>query len=129
MNTQERTVNVRLLVFSGRPDPEWTLPAEMMDALAGRLKQAVGAQEAPAPAAPALGYRGFLVRTGGAVAGLPEEFTVYRNVVTVPQGREKAQHWVDTSGIEDLLLREARREHGTLLDQLGVKGGTSSEAF
>ncbi|MCA1791201.1 MAG: hypothetical protein LC667_15520, partial [Thioalkalivibrio sp.] len=101
----------------------------MMDALAGRLKEAVGAREAPASAPPPLGYRGFLVRTGGEVAGLPEEFIVYRNVVTVPRGREKAQHWMDTSGIEDLLLREARREHGTLLDQLGVRGGSSSEAF
>jgi hypothetical protein len=126
MSTQERMVNVRLLVFSGRPDPEWTLSPEAVDALASRVKKAVGSQEIPAPPPPVLGYRGFLVR-GGTLAGLPPEFTVFRRVVTVPRGRGEAQHWMDTSGVEDLLLQEARRDHDTLLGQLGVQGGRGGQ--
>jgi len=110
---------VRLLIFSGRPDPEWTLDDEARDQLLGRVREALGKEESNPPPAASLGYRGFLVRTTRPTAA-PPEFTVFRGVLTVGAA-SRAAHWRDIANVEELLLTQAReRGYGDALDLFGA---------
>ncbi len=65
------------LLFSGRPDPEWTLDAADAAALVSLLRSAPAPAEGAAPAPPALGYRG--VRLVSEASGI--SWTVYSGVI------------------------------------------------
>lgn len=120
---QRRAVTIRLMVYSGRPDPEWEADAAEIDALAERAARAVGGEPSNAPPAGGLGYRGFLIRSGD--PRLPRELTVFRGVVTEHDGRA-ARHWRDNAGLEELLIEQAAaHDQGAVLAALGVtrRGG------
>ena len=120
MESQEPSVTVRLLIFSGRPDPEWTLDEESKDQLSSRLHEALGREDSNPPPPPRLGYRGFLVRPSRAAASELPEFTVFRGVLTVGAGA-RARHSRDAAGVEELLLAQAReRGYGEALDVFGA---------
>jgi hypothetical protein len=115
------TVSVSLLVFSGRPDPEWTLDEQTAGQLAERVKKTLSGEQVRTEPIGGLGYRGFTVRTQRSLLGLPTEFTVYQDVLTVEPG-PKAVHWRDTGGVEDWLLSQAReRGFGDFLDWGGAR--------
>ncbi len=119
MESQE-SVNVRLLIFSGRPDPEWSLDAEARDQLFARLRKTIGKEESNPPPTGGLGYRGFLVRTRLAKPSQIPEFTVFRGVLNVGAG-PRAVHWRDIGGVEELLLTQAReRGWGEALEAFGA---------
>jgi hypothetical protein len=119
MESQEPSTIVRLLIFSGRPDPEWMLDDEARDQLSARVREALGKEESNPPPPAGLGYRGFLVRTARPVSQLPE-FTVFRGVLTAGAG-QRAAHWRDIAGVEELLLTQAReRGYGDALDLFGA---------
>jgi hypothetical protein len=61
-------------VFSGRPDPEWTLPADQARRLRS-LAESLPKTDAALPAPPALGYRGIELRTG------EESWTAFHELV------------------------------------------------
>lgn len=121
---------VRLLIFSGRPDPEWTLDGQARDELSGRVRETLGAEESNPPPPAGLGYRGFLVKSRPQAQPRLPQFTVFRGVLTVDSGLRTA-HWRDVAGVEDLLLTQAReRGYGEALDLFGAgakgKGGQPS---
>ena len=119
MESQEPSTIVRLLIFSGRPDPEWTLDDEARDQMTGRVREALGKERSNPPPPAGLGYRGFLVRTTRPTAS-PPEFTVFRGVLTVGAG-PRATHWRDIAGLEELLLTQAReRGYGDALELFGA---------
>jgi len=110
---------VRLFIFSGQPDPQWSLDEIAMAELRRRLQQTLGVERASPPPQGGLGYRGFLVESLVPALGLPRAFTVFRGVLSEPPGAH-ANHWQDRGGVEALLLAEARaRGHGKALDALG----------
>jgi hypothetical protein len=112
--------SVRLLIFSGRPDPEWTVGASELEELVGLLKGVVGGEPIHPPPAGGLGYRGFLVR-GAPLGQRPADVTVFRGVITEQAGA-RAAHWRDTRGIERWLLDQARKKgHGQLLEAEGIE--------
>jgi hypothetical protein len=120
-NGQEVTApTVRLLIYSGRPDPEWSVGSDELPGLVGLLRRVMGAEEIhPLPAA-ALGYRGFLVR-GVSVGDRPTDFNVLRRVVTERSGT-RTRHWRDTAGVERWLLEQARgRGYGAVLASEGIE--------
>lgn len=122
MTTEVNEIVVELLIFSGRPDPEWVLEEEEIATLRDRLGSIQ--RDEPIDEAPSggLGYRGFLVRNEGKLSDIPSEFIVYKNVLTEEPG-PKARHWRDSSEIEEFLLATARRQGlGELLDAAGVEG-------
>lgn len=104
---------VRLLIFSGRPDPQWSLDADEAEGLAERLAESVGREKIHPPPLAGLGYRGFrLILTEQG----PTEFVVYRSVVTENPGRAEV-YWRDVGRVERWLLDDARRRgYGDLLD-------------
>jgi hypothetical protein len=119
METPQSSPTVRLLVFSGKPDPEWPLDNDTRDQLLARVRDVVGKKEGGSPPLPKLGYRGFLVRPSRYDAtGFPE-FSVSHGVVTTGGGRNM-RHWQDVAGIEEMLLAQAReRGFGELLTDVG----------
>jgi hypothetical protein len=120
MQSQSAPALVRLLIFSGQPDPEWALDEESRDQLAARLRDAVGNRKSNPPPPPQLGYRGFLVRPGTKERAALPEFTVWQGVLTVGSD-SRAQHWQDVAGIEQMLLGQAReRGLGEVLDYFGA---------
>jgi hypothetical protein len=117
---QEASVSVRLLIFSGRPDPEWALSGAEQDAITSRVRQLSRGEPAEPPPAGGLGYRGFVVMIAG-VPDAPREVRVFRGLVALQQGT-RTTHTRDTAGLEELLLQDARRrELGKLLDAAGIK--------
>lgn len=113
-------VTARLLIFSGRPDPEWTIEGDALATLAGLFRESVGKEPGYPPAPGGLGYRGFLLRGDG--RQLPSELLVFRGTLTEDPG-PRARHWRDTAGLEAWLLSDARRrDHGPVLDNAGVTG-------
>lgn len=122
MKAQQQAVSVRLLLFSGRPDPEWPLDEEAVAQLRDRLQRTVGGEKTSPQPSGGLGYRGFLVQNLARLAGLPATFTVFRRVLSEPPG-PSANHWRDTGTVEDWLLEQAReRGFGKALEAFGVGG-------
>jgi hypothetical protein len=117
----DATLNVRLLIYSGRPDPVWELSAVQAQPLIAALSRSVseGGRVAP-PADPGLGYRGFLVTPATRIDELGEEVVVNRRVI-IRTERRKSDFFVDIGGAEELLLQQSR-EHGQskVLAALGV---------
>ncbi len=120
---QASASTVRLFIFAGRPDPEFSLEdavaTDLLDRLAriplGQRQEAI---EAVAPPPPQLGYRGLLVKLADAEV---DQLVVYGGVIRFRRGGR--QHsWRDTTGVEQLLLEAAvRRGHQDVLESAGVR--------
>jgi hypothetical protein len=96
-----REVEVELDVFSGRPNPRWTLMAGRAEEVRELLRDL---EPADRPQPSGLGYRGFVLTSGEAKA------SVFRGVVSVMRHDDMA-HFRDKHGLEQHLLRQAR-DHG-----------------
>lgn len=103
------SVNLQLLIFSGRPDPAWAVEGDALQTLVERAHAAVGRERAYPPQAGGLGYRGFVIRHEDDALELPRELVVFHGVVTERPG-PRASHWRDAAGLESWLLEQARRE-------------------
>ncbi len=101
-------MTVELDVFSGRPNPTWTLSPEETAALAALLKD-LPRSDTPAGEG-GLGYRGFIISNPGRAAGLPARIRVGGGVVTMEENG-RLQFYRETHGIERWLLQQAS-EHG-----------------
>lgn len=112
-------MRAQLKIFSGRPDPEFELPAAVAAELSNRLQSAVGESPSEPPPLGGLGYRGFAV---GEDLERPA-YEVFAGVITEVSDGEN-RHWLDTAGLEDLLITQAREAGlGELLDAVGLGGG------
>jgi hypothetical protein len=121
MEVQEQSVCVRLLIFSGRPDPEWSLGGTFVEPLAERVRKTIGGERIHPPPAGGLGYRGFLVNCKGQEPALPAQFLIFHGVL-VEQPGPRAVYWRDSGGVEEFLLAEARqRGFDKMLEALGVR--------
>jgi hypothetical protein len=110
---------VRLFVYSGRQDPEWTLESDELKELLDLLRRVADGEEIHPPPPGGLGYRGFVLENVP-LRDRPLEITVFRGVVTERTG-ERTAHWHDTEGVERRLIDQARqRGHGAVLDAEGI---------
>ena len=73
---EDRIFTAGVSVFSGRPDPAWTLDEETGSRLQ-QLFETLESSEEPATPAPPLGYRGAFLRDDSG-----HEWLAYRSVVT-----------------------------------------------
>jgi hypothetical protein len=82
---RKMAVEVILNVFSGRPDPRWTLSAAQVAKLAPMLGRALAAPHSSARPPASLGYRGFTIdHLDGLTAG---PVHVYRGNVHFASGK------------------------------------------
>lgn len=99
---------VRLLIYSGRPNPEWRLTSNELHELTTRLDKIVHGQRVERPSLPPGGYQGFLVFLDETGVGDPPSFLVFSDTVIEQPGPE-ARAWADVSSLESWLLEEASR--------------------
>jgi hypothetical protein len=113
-----KEVEVQLDVFSGRPNPHWTLTAERAEEVGQLLRDLEPAERAEPPG---LGYRGFLLTSAEAKA------SVFGGVVGITRGDDTA-HFKDVHGLEQHLLRQARDHgYGELLTAFGAPKESARE--
>jgi hypothetical protein len=112
------SMTVELDVYSGRPNPTWSLSAAEAEQIAGLLKDL---PRTAAGAAEGLGYRGFVLRMSDPAGATSKSVRVSTGVVTIQQG-DRAEHFVDAHGVEERLLQQAR-DHGfgSVVDALRPK--------
>ena len=107
------SVEVTLDIFSGVPNPHWTLSPREISTLRRKLA-------APLPAAhrkPArgLGYHGFLIFAPKGVGGLPRRITIFCHVLAITN-RGTTRYYRDARHVERFLVRQARaRGYGALI--------------
>ncbi len=108
---QEKGITVRVLLYSGRPDPAYELTDGQ---LVEKLKASVGEakrledfkKETVIPVN--IGYKGILVTNPEKRAGLPGRFAVYKGAIEVMDGQKRFLE--DRGGaVEKLLMDEAIR--------------------
>ena len=105
---------IELDIFSGRPNPSWTITSLEADTLAALLADL---SAAVAPAEVALGYRGFLV--GADVRSSPE--TGLTRVFSGAVSRGKL-HFADSKGAEQWLKTNARKYgFGAIVDSIRLR--------
>ncbi len=98
-------MEVELDLFSGRPNPRWSLSAEQVEELARRLAELPAAEPPTAP--PALGYRGLELTNPEGAADLPRRIRIYAGVLSVTR-EGSTLHFRDESLIEQWLIEQAR---------------------
>ena len=115
------SVSVRLLVFSGRPDPEWDLEDAEVEELRSRLEAARESDQTNSEPPARLGYRGFLIRSDA--GELPAALTVFKGTIRRGSGK-LAVVLTDGAELEDWLLDRAREAgHGDVVERLGLTHG------
>jgi hypothetical protein len=95
-------VEVELDVFSGRPNPRWTLSTDRVKELEERLQ---GLEQTEGREPPGLGYRGFLLRGRGDL-----QLRAFDSTIAVTSAG-RTSFFKDAGGLEELLLEQAR-QHG-----------------
>jgi hypothetical protein len=102
------TAVVRLLLYSGLPDPEWTLDDAELEGVAERVRRSLQGPPAEPPPPWLLGYRGFRVSVEPPAPNLPSQFDVSRGTLTV-YGDAEPSTVRDDGEVETFLLGDARR--------------------
>lgn len=97
-------IEVELNVFSGRPNPRWTVST---DEIAPFLPAQGAPELASAPEPPGLGYRGFLLSWLNEETGISETIQVFGGVIAKGAGGD-AVAYADQLGLEAWLLADAR---------------------
>lgn len=101
-------MEIELDIFSGRPNPVWTLPTSAEHQIIERIQDLPPAQ---APNVQALGYRGFVVRIPSDRATPAKDIRVQLGVVTIG-----SEHFEDKHGLERWLINNAAQQgHADLL--------------
>jgi hypothetical protein len=97
-------IEVELDVFSGKPNPRWTLDQKRADEVLNALK-AESPTTVPATAPARLGYRGFILHIEGGDALTSPEVRIFGSLATVGSGKSQRHLVVPT--VEKLLLESA----------------------
>ena len=92
-------MQIELQVFSGRPNPRWSVFGVQASDLIRRLRSLH--VEANEMVAPGLGFHGFVIHNSGS------RFWVYKLRVTVFRSKTK-RVFQDTAGVEAFLVAQAR---------------------
>jgi hypothetical protein len=113
MNNLSR-VEVMLDIFSGRPNPRWTLSDQQVNDLQARLR---ALPESTPVMPPGLGYRGFIVTNPANDPRLPGRIGAFASVITSTNA-QATSYYRDANNIEEWLIGQAReRGFGDVIDR------------
>ncbi len=102
-NNQSSLSIAGALIFSGRPDPTWTVPPDVVAELE-RLWDSLESTAQPLPAAPALGYRGCFLHDKG-----NRKWFAYGGMVQLDKGGRSEMRKDKERVFEKTLLASAPR--------------------
>jgi hypothetical protein len=94
-------MEVELDAFSGRPNPQWRLSADMSSEVLSKIASLPMTKALPPE--PGLGYRGFILHERN------RSIRVFAGVIQVQESGGAIRAYVDTAGIEMELARDASR--------------------
>jgi hypothetical protein len=121
-----KKVEVVLDVYSGRPNPSWTLSAKQIQSLVKLLGKDYRKMTLVRPRTPpGLGYRGFMIINQSKEKSLPPELHVYKGVISfkITNTRNKlakVQAIEDQNRLEAWLLNLAeKKDLGKLIRESG----------
>jgi hypothetical protein len=126
-NGNRDTIEVMLNIYSGRPNPSWSLSGCQIDELRELLQASKERLEGKAKT-PYLGYIGFVIFNRGRLPGIPYKVRVYRGVLTLTEkkegeeGREVTEtaYYADTQHIESWLLKQAiEHDYAESIEKMG----------
>jgi len=126
-NENRDTVEVMLDIYSGRPNPSWSLSEHQIEELR-ELVQASRERLEGKVKTPYLGYIGFVIFNQGRLPGIPYRTRVYRGVLTLTEmkegeeGREGTEttYYADTQHIESWLFKQAiERDYAESIEKMG----------
>lgn len=104
MKNNESGIEVVLDIFSGRPNPKWTLSEKQINELREKLVNLPPSQ----PVIPVgLGYRGVVVTNLPKNREIPNQIRVYNSILAVIE-MGKTTYYKDVNNIEEWLLNQAR---------------------
>jgi hypothetical protein len=95
-----RSVDVELDLFSGRPNPRWTLAGRRVDELRDRVR---GLSPGDSKEIPGLGYRGFVL----AADRNHDRVRAFDGTIRVERA-DRTEVLRDDRGLEELLVTQAR---------------------
>lgn len=98
------TIKVRVLIYSGRPDPEFVIPVSQIQAYMKKATRLKSQGDSVIPAR--LGYKGILVENSAKAGGLPEYLAIYNGKIEA--GNKEKTYFIDENrNLENFLLKEA----------------------
>jgi len=126
MTDEGELITVKIGVFSGRENPEFSLDETSADRFIELLRSILGGEPATPLSAPKLGeFYGFLISMPDKMArerGLPQAIEVRERVVTAETAREKQTSWYDGAGLLPFLVGLAYEAgHGEVLQEYEVE--------
>ncbi|HMK59807.1 MAG TPA: hypothetical protein VK452_01510 [Dissulfurispiraceae bacterium] len=106
---KEKSMTVRVLIYSGNPDPTYELSdpqivAKLKSAFEGSKRLDNFSRESVIPAQ--IGYKGMLVENPDRIEGIPDRFAVYHGTIEV-MGVQKQFLEDKDEAVEKLLMNEA----------------------
>ncbi len=100
-----KAVKVRVLIYSGRPDPEFVIPASQIQPFMKKAKR-IAYKGTGGIIPSSLGYKGVLVENPARAGGLPELFAVYDGKIEAGV-KEKIYYADQSRSLEKFLVKEA----------------------
>lgn len=109
-------VKVRIMIYSGRPDPEFEIPASQIAPMMkrSRLMAYKGGTIVPST----LGYKGVLVENPARAGGLPELFAIYNGKIEAGVA-EKTYYADQNRALEKFLVNEAAKRKAVEKEMYG----------
>ena len=106
MRSNELKIEVVLDIFSGRPNPKWTLSIEQVEELKTKLGKFPTAQPKMPPG---LGYRGITITNLSKAPSIPERIIAYNGVLSITD-KGVTTYREDVNNIEKWGLNQAREQ-------------------
>lgn len=98
------TVKVRVMIYSGRPDPEFVIPASQIAPFLKKARRIAHKGDGIIPST--LGYKGVLVENPAKAGGMPELFAIYNGEIEAGL-KEKIYYSDQNRSLEKFLVNEA----------------------
>jgi len=107
MGSKDTRAEITLHIFSGRPDPEWSLSEDEIEELKTKLNNLPASKSQEDLSG--LGYRGISITSRGKASELPERIFVFKGSLSVTN-KGKTTVKKDVNDIEGWILNKAREQ-------------------
>ena len=116
--TEAKGLKVTVLLFSGRPDPNYVIDdAASLDQVKKIFETSKETKYEKSTVIPSiLGYKGISVQNTGNVAGIPQNFAVYKGTIEV--GTKEKKFFTDEGNALEKFLFDKAIERGVIEEKI-----------